>query len=226
MAITFSDDSGDAKPPNPQKLDSYLKAVGLLFVGFPLIEQALFELSGRLCGMTPLITRAVLADMRIDAAMSAVNRVLEARKQEALLGTRNPKFEQTLSADIKYVFAQLGIINGVRNRLTHYGASPLDADEKVITNASRARSKETLFKISVSVTELKKMNTDIGRIVILLVHLQIRINRYPDPTVAVDFAERRKQLPWLYKSPLQGENPDKSRKKPPRRRPQRTPSQG
>ena len=101
-------------------------------------------------------------------------------------------FPQEIQDDLAFVLQQLGVINGVRNAVVHYGAASGGKGKAIVSNALKAKGEPTEFPISPDLLDL--MYWDLRKIT---AHLYIRhLKRRPaDATVA----SRVMKSNWQYK---------------------------
>jgi len=203
----------------PQEYAEYLMLLGRLYALYPAVENSLFGLLGVLTMTHKPIGVALFGDQRTDSLMSMINRVLAARPEaykDRASGPLTPeemKLETFVEEETKYVFAQLGDINGIRNQLTHHGSLlPVYGEEK-ITNALRA-SPKTKIDINFTTTDLACILYDISNIIILLGWLVACVLSPTREDIRGRCRAYREQHPWLYKSPRRGETNQSRQRKP------------
>jgi hypothetical protein len=101
---------------------------------------------------------------------------------------------------------QLGIINGVRNMILHYGATYVAEGRGIVSDVLKAKGEPTVFPISA--IALDQMTEDLGKI---STHLNYRHLERPMPRSALMLSYMLSVFdsPWQYKHPV----PPKGRSK-------------
>lgn len=194
----------------------YLLALGRFFDALPRVEQALVGLLLSLSGLQREIGLAIFGDIRIDSAISTINRVLEARRT---LYDNDPAVETLAREQFAYVSQQVGIINGIRNKVAHHWTIWLGTKMSHVTNVFRARTSDSMWMLAISATDLENMAHDLNVAALLLGDIS---GQQYGSSALERYRLLRARYPWTYKSPLQGDpsesRPNKTRKRarPPR----------
>jgi hypothetical protein len=166
----------------------YWAALGEFIHAFSQVERELQELVFHLSGVSPTDGRALFYGLRIDAAKDAINRLLDARD------------DQATKARLEGPFAQLGHIANMRNNIIHWGASDLgNSDWFLVSNDFLAHTPAKLREFRVSVANLKEMNADLTKIGM---HLSYEIHhRHVRSEMLERVAKPVLDAPWSYKPP-------------------------
>ena len=180
-----------SKTPEGQKrLKEYYEALGRFVDMFARAETALTLTLWHYAKTAPEIAKIVFAGTRIEQGSTYIKQLVEATG--ASEERRN---------DLQDVLQQLGIINGVRNAILHYGTEPESIAEgsAIVSDAIRAKGQPSTFPISP--TYLNEMIEDLYKII---GHLNIRhlgktrgYTILGDPTLGA----------WRYKRPQQTNRP-------------------
>jgi len=103
----------------------YMFALGNFISMFSALEAKLQAALWKFAGVTPPGAQAVFSGVRVNGAMQFINRLADAQN-----------WDKARKDELQFMFAQLGIINRLRNDLLHYGASwqELEDETFVITN--------------------------------------------------------------------------------------------
>ena len=137
--------------------------------------------------------RAILSGVRVDNAMSFINRLIE---------VDDPGPE--IKADLKDVFQQLSIINGARNNIIHYGAVSSEGDDKIITNAYFALTESRVREFPVSPQIFSDLVVDLQKIMMHFV--THHLNEVDMADVMKAQQEKILRAAWRYKPPQQSQN--------------------
>jgi hypothetical protein len=190
---------------------NYWRALGEFIHHFSYTERSMQSFLRHVAGTSDVIGRAAFSGVKVDAAMSLCNRILEATGKA------------DLKARIEPVFQQLGIINGIRNNMVHWGASDAGNDDFRVTNSFYAATPDRVTEFSVSLIELNAMMADLMKIDVHLgweaaiekSEINEHIERALRPTL---------EAAWLYKQRPRPTQPKDSRKSAPKRQRQRASS--
>jgi hypothetical protein len=156
----------------------YYHALGQFISTFSVTEAILRIALRHFAKVNDSTGKAVFSGVRVDTAMSLINRLLEVRKP------RNTQLQK----DMTRIFTQLGIINGVRNDIVHYGSDVI-GEERVVSNRLVALTTARLRETPVSPDILDQMTHD-------LMTIGVRVAYNMRPSAAIPDAVRE---PWLYK---------------------------
>ena len=161
----------------------YWSTLGTFIHAFSLTEARLLSLLRHLARIEPLIGGAMLSGVRVDAGKDYINRILEA--------TGKTEIKQRLERP----FAQLGVVNGVRNHIIHWGARHDGKGGLLVSNAFQNPAESRLNEFRVSSDDVKHMTADLFRISALLLLEELPV--FP-PEILSD---RFLRGPWSYKPP-------------------------
>lgn len=102
--------------------------------------------------------------------------------------------------DLEFIFNQLGIINGVRDLILHYGATSIAEGKGTVSNAWKAKAEPQ--ELPISADALLAMTDDLRKII---AHLAYRHLGQPRPKGALSLGVLDEVLarPWRYKFPEQ-----------------------
>lgn len=89
----------------------YMFALGNFISMFSALEAKLQAALWKFAGVTPPGAQAVFSGVRVNGAMQFINRLADAQN-----------WDKARKDELQFMFAQLGIINRLRNDLLHYGA--------------------------------------------------------------------------------------------------------
>ena len=165
----------------------YWLHLGRLIHEFSRVEFFLQYALRQFSGMTPEVSGAVSGEFRVAAAKDAINRVLVA------------KGDLEIRDRLKGPFDQLGVINGVRNDIVHWGALDDGSVDFLVSNSQRLFAPERLREFRVSLRDLRAMSLDLFRI---SSHLIDEI-RGPVPDEHDEEWAKVRELKWLYRPPAQ-----------------------
>lgn len=177
-------------------------ALGRFISMFSALEAKLQAALWKFAGVSPPSAQAVFSGVRVDGAMQFINRLADAQN-----------WDKARKDELQFMFAQLGIINRLRNDLLHYGASwqELEDETFVITNKPFVHVPDRIQETRITPEILKDATFDTAQILLRLI-LFAWSDEYP---------EARKQFDpvlstsWRYKPPPQH---PQSRKTPKRSR--------
>ena len=191
--------------------DEFLHALGRFVVNFSRAETALQAVLWHYAKTHETIARCLFSGVHIDVGMNYIRRIAEA--------TNAPKEDRE---DLDRLFAQLRVINKVRNDILHHGIHSDAEGNAFLTNALLAHLPQNVTVMPISVEELNKMTTDVRQIVVTLIVRHA--GRMP-----VQSDENRRALeefvraPWRYKPLVRRslrctteEKYPRSRKRPPK----------
>jgi hypothetical protein len=175
-------------PNDPHRHDDYHKQLGLFASVFAQVEAHLFVLLIVLAGVTLPIGRALFSGTRALEAISLMRRVMTAKPPPENIRT-------TLEA----VFAQLALINDIRNHVIHYGTGFAET-EYVSSNAIRALSSDKEREFTVSPTILHKISSDLVVANTTLSYCTAALRNKEPESIPPDVMKAQ-QRAWLYKLP-------------------------
>jgi hypothetical protein len=124
---------GDVARKRVRRTDKYYRAVGHIIDLFASTEDMLVTELARLCGVSDPVAQAIFSGTRVDAAMSLIKRVLDAKGATA--EEREP---------YEIAFEQLRLLNSARNEIVHHGAHLTLDWEFFITNFDRTHTENSV----------------------------------------------------------------------------------
>ena len=137
----------------------YWQLLGRLIEYVSIAELALAMVAVSWSGVDYETAKSLFLPLRIDAAVSLLNRVIETKK---LRGKR--------VREMKEILQQLGEINRVRNDIVHLGARPKRGGFKV-SNELFARSRLKLRRLHLSFQSFDQIDADLEYIIWKLLEL-------------------------------------------------------
>jgi hypothetical protein len=190
--------------------EEYWAALGRFVHEFSRAEQALLALLRQISGLTEPIGGIILTNSRVDQAKEMVKRIFEVDEQ-SMGRTR-----------MERPFAQLAVINTMRNHIIHWGAVHDGADELLVSNAHLHPHPDRAKEFRVSPDDLAAMSIDLYHIAVYFLveaSLQQQLSRGSLDTYTGLQAE-----PWLYKPPRptprkRARNPGNNEDRPRQKRP-------
>lgn len=176
-----------ATPEGKERLRAYHEALGRFVHEFARAETAVALTLRKYAGTKTEVAKVIFASTKIDVGSTQIKQIA--------LATGAPKGARD---DLEYVLQQLGIINGARNAILHYGAELVAEGTAFVSDAIKAKGEPTVFPISP--TALNQMSHDANKIV---THLNFRHLGRPLPKGDHGLSELRKifDAPWQYKHP-------------------------
>ena len=199
---------------NAEAIKLYDQAVGQFVLMFAAIEGSLFALLGCLSGAPIEMAKVLFSGTRAHEAMDKIKSVMKARK----LRKHSPEFEAEISSYLTPLLDQLGVINGMRNHLLHYGTQDAYAEEPTVSNWMRALDDEKLKEVKMPRSDLEKMSADLGAATVIIAFIGHRLT-FPNMQPPEKAIRECSQPSWTYKSPLQGGTKEKSPSKSQKRKP-------
>jgi hypothetical protein len=175
-------------PEGKERLQAYYEALGRFIDMFARVETAVALTLWAYAKVKPEIAKIVFAGARIELGSAYIKQLAEAT------GADHEACE-----DLGNVLQQLGIINGVRNAVLHYGAESVAEGRAGVSNAWKAKGEPTIFPISP--TALDDMTADLRKIA---THLNYKHLARPTPRgeLGAETLESVLQAPWQYKHPV------------------------
>lgn len=167
---------------------AYYEALGRFVDMFARVESTVTITLWSYAGTKPEIAKIAFAGTRVDVGCTYIKQLAET--------TGAP---QDVLNDLKDVLQQIGIINGVRNAILHYGATSVAEGRAIVSDALKAKGQPTEFPISP--TALDDMTVDLHKII---VHLGYRHLKRPAPLgqFGRDVLSALLNAPWRYKHPV------------------------
>lgn len=195
-----------------KRLQEYYSALGHFIDVFAQVEGVVSFTLWHYAKTVPEIAKIVFSGVKIDVSSTYIKQLAAATKAP-----------QDRIDDLADVLQQLGIINGVRNMVVHYGARSVAEGHGIATNELRAKGEPTVFPISAIL--LQQMTADLRTI---LVRLRYKHLSVPKPRASENrqFLDELLSAPWQYKHPPQTKgSAKKAANQPPRKRGPKQPHQ-
>jgi hypothetical protein len=126
---------------------AYYEALGRFVQIFAEVEKTVWQTLVRYVGVPTEVAKIVLTSGKVDQCATHIKQVAKAASA--------PKESQD---DLEDILQQLGIINGARNDILHYGATEIAEGRGMVSDAWKAKSQPTEFPISP--TALEEMAED------------------------------------------------------------------
>lgn len=172
-----------------KRLQAYYEALGRFIDMFARVETAVTLTLWHYARTIPEIAKVIFAGAKIEISSKYIKQLSLATNAA-----------DAIKLDLENVLQQLGIINGVRNAILHYGAESVAEGQAIVSNALRAKGEPNVFPISP--TALEEMTADLRKIA---AHLEYRHLARSKPTDVsgnqpIDEVLRS---PWRYKYPEQ-----------------------
>lgn len=166
-----------------ERLREYYGALGRFVDKFSRVEATVTLTLWHYAKTPPEISKIAFSGARIETSTQYIKQMAKA--------TDAP---QNLRDDLDDVFQQLGIINGVRNDILHYGAEFVAEGNAIVSDAFKAKGQPYSFPISP--TALNEMTDDLDKII---AHLKtLHLNDHQGYTILGNPVHS----PWRYKHPV------------------------
>jgi len=164
---------------------SYYSALGRFMDEFASIEALMHSLLSHHANVDHKVAQAVFSGVKADVAMGHVRRLLE------VYPTDN-------ADELRSLFDQLAIINGIRNLIVHYGAKPDELEELVTSNEYMALTADRVRKATVSPKALRRMTDDL-----LKIHAHLVMHLTPEAVSGdpLKWCQKMMRQPWRYIPP-------------------------
>lgn len=143
-----------------ERLRAYYEALGRFVDMFARVETAITLTLWHYAKTTPEIAKIVFAGTKVEGGSTYIKQLAAATNAT-----------QELQDDLTDVLQQVGIINGVRNRILHYGATSVAEGNAVVSDALKAKGQPESFPISP--ISLGQMTRDLIKIVAHLNELHL-----------------------------------------------------
>ena len=127
-------------PEGKERLRAYYEALGRFVDFFSRVETAVTLMLRLYAKTSPEIAKVVFAGARIETGSTYIKQLAEATK-----------VAKEQRDDLENVLQQLGIINGARNLILHYGATYVAEGRGTVSDVLKARDEPTVFPISPTV---------------------------------------------------------------------------
>jgi hypothetical protein len=182
-----------------KRLNDYYQALGRFVDMFARVETAVTLTLWHYAKTEPKLGKIIFTGSKIETYSTYIKQLSEA--------TDTPKETRD---DLTYVLQQLGIINGVRNFVLHYGAESVADGNAIVSNALKAKGEPTSFPISP--TRLDQMTADLRKIIS---HLNYRhLKRKSTGNDHWDDVRNVHYETWQYKHPVPPKAPSAARAHP------------
>lgn len=187
---------GDSAPEEQARVASeiqaYFEALGRFVTVFAAVERSVFFMSGQVMRLPLPVTQAVFGgSARVKESIDRINKALGA------IIKHSPQSQMAIDmkSDFSRIFAQLGLINKVRNEVLHYGAEIGPGHEWSVTN--RHLKPENPSEIRISAAALDAMTRDLQPIVYIIIHYSMRMDGHDEGLEELyqDYMSK----PWEYK---------------------------
>ena len=190
---------------------AYYEALGRFVQIFAEVERLVWQTLVHYVGTSHEIAKIVLTAGKVDQCATHI-------KQIAAINAPKEKRD-----DLELVLQQLGILNGVRDHILHYGATAIAEGRGTVSNAWKAKAVPKEFPISD--TALAEMTDDARQIIAHLAYHHLG-RPWPRAEPNIAFLEQVLQRPWRYNHPSPPKSETKKRKpRPDRKRDPRPPRQ-
>jgi hypothetical protein len=195
-----------------EKTTNYFRSLGEFMTIFSSVEVNLQMAVWEFAGLSEPVAKAILPSLRIEMAMSTINRIADTQSWNA-----------EKRAELEDMFWHLGEINKLRNDILHYGAAMDGSEWITVTNKAFAHVPNKVRTLRISSTTLKEATLDLVKI---QTHLVALAWGHRMPLTARASMSDILTSAWRYKSPQQAGDPRKSQKTPQARKRPRRPSRG
>jgi hypothetical protein len=167
-----------------ERLRAYYEALGRFVDKFSRVEAAVTRTLWHYAKTPPEVAKVAFSGVKVEVGMQYIKQI-----------TKATNVEQESRDDLEDVFQQLGIINGVRNDVLHYGADFVAEGRAIVSDALKAKGEPYSFPISP--TALDQMTADLDKII---AHLKIlHLGNHRGYTIVGNPV----YSPWRYKHPVQ-----------------------
>jgi len=172
-----------------ERIRAYYEALGCFVDIFAKIETGITLTLWKYARTSPTIAKVVFAGTKIELGSSFIKQL-----------AKEASTTQEQRDDLDFVLQQLGIINGVRNNILHYGATSVAEGNAIVSNALKAKGEANVFPISP--TLLDQMTEDLRKITW---HIAYRHLGRPMPLGQLGraFLQGVFLTPWQYKHPTE-----------------------
>lgn len=176
-------------PEGKKRVEEYHAALGRFVARFATAEMTVPFVLRHYAKLSLATGRALLSGVRVDQAKSLLGRLADA-------GVMSKEDW----ADLEPTLQQLGIINGRRNEILHYGAESVAEGRAFVTNALVALTEDRLTSFVISPAILDDMAADLNKIII---HMLTRHAGRPQlrAKASLDGVAALLREPWRYKPP-------------------------
>jgi hypothetical protein len=173
-----------------ERLRAYYEALGRFVDKFSRVEAAMTLTLWHYAKTPPEVSKVIFTSDKVDSCITKIKQVAKVYEVDT-----------ALQNDLEVVFQQLGIINGVRNDVLHYGAAFVAEGKGIVSDALKAKGEPYVFPISP--TALDQMTADLDKII---AHLKtVHLGDHADYTILGNPVHS----PWRYKHPVPPRTPSK-----------------
>lgn len=162
---------------------AYYEALGRFVQRFAEVEKLVWQTLVHYVGTSSEVAKIVLTAGKVDQCATYIKQVAAA--------INAPKEKRD---DLEFVLQQLGILNGRRDAILHYGATEIAEGRGTVSNAWKTKAQPKEFPISDAA--LTEMTDDIRKIIAHLTY-----HHLGPPRVSDAFLAQVLLLPWRYKYP-------------------------
>lgn len=174
-----------------ERLRSYYEALGRFVDMFAQVETAITLTLRHYAKTSTEVAKVILVGSKIDGSAKFIKQLAYATG-----------VSQELRDDLEDVIQQLGIINGVRNDILHYGANFVAEGQGKVSNALKAKGDPSSFPITPKALYL--MTADLNKIAFHLNYKHLNQDRPQRRLNALRLdVEDVLRSSWLYKHPPQ-----------------------
>jgi hypothetical protein len=166
----------------------YHTALGLFISQFAMLENIMNILLVNISGIDQKAGPAVFSGTRVSGAKSFINR---------LLNTQN--MTDNLKCRLKHYFDRIGVINGARDEILHYGGFYRhDTNQILVSNARSAHIEKNLRECEVNAQILLDLTTDT---ISCYRGVLVELCRYSSTPESIADLQSGIVSPWRYKEP-------------------------
>ncbi len=135
-----------------ERLRAYYEALGRFVDKFSRVEAAMTLTLWHYAKTPPDISKVIFTSDKVDGCITKIKQIAKVSNVHT-----------DLQNDLLDIFQQLGIINGVRNDVLHYGAELVAEGNAIVSDALKAKGEPYVFPISP--TALDQMTADLDKII-------------------------------------------------------------
>jgi hypothetical protein len=196
-------------PEGKERIRAYYEALGRFVDKFSRVEAAVTRTLWHYAKTPPEIAKISFSGVKVEGGMQFIKQLAAATNAS-----------KELQDDLADVFQQLGIINGARNDVLHYGAEFVAEGNAIVSDALKAKGEPYTFPISP--TALDHMTADLDKIIAHLKQIHL------EPNALRVILGSPVHSPWRYKHPVPPRRPSKKAQGQPaqKRRPKQPPQPG
>lgn len=173
-----------------ERLRTYYEALGRFVDKFSRVEAAMTLTLWHYAKTPPEVSKVIFTSDKVDSCITKIKQIAKVSNVDS-----------ALQGDLEDIFQQLGIINGVRNDVLHYGAEFVAEGNAIVSDALKAKGEPYVFPISP--TALDQMTTDLDKIIAHLKTLHLGDSH------AYTILGNPMHSAWRYKHPVPPRTPTK-----------------